>query len=537
MSGASEKAARQVEEAVARSSSPTIKAKGAQMAAQLRARSAALSFEAAQAQQTFNQKERFQKQDIGYKYSALAQQGREHNDEMQIKREEIAAELEKALAAERASGGAAQMKQMYELQKDNETRGIYNVADGEPLLKAQGTAMFNEAAKLDDEANRLEVAAGTAGRQLTPMERTRVDALKEKAGTLRGQARLQYTYRGRDPVQAGKLSDEYAEGQSVASLVDDIKNIYDDSGRRFLSTNDKQAAVQAKATELAMKLKTAWQLGVLSKNDQKLIEQATGGDPTKGWEPGVVLHALGLDLGQDPEAFKARLDTLSQDTEQSTFNKMRVDGFDGDREGLFHHKTAPENSPDRAAVKALNKDQTPGELEKANREGAKGITGAVRTGVQAIFYGTTPNKEADAAIESTSLKFPGLNEDQAKAAGVLFDNYKAGDKRAGQLLVEQAKTDRPDLSLSMMKALRDNAPDLYAQARKGLTNQAVIKQLDYEDQNALAVNQTTTADLAQQLKLADDPSAKRELVRRATSGDKEAQKYILDHIMMFKGKR
>lgn len=536
ISGESERTARQIEEVAARSSSDKVKVQAAQLAAQIRQRAGEKSMEAVQAQLTFDQREKFQKQDMGYKYASLGEQKTEHADEIAVKREEIAKDLEIALAQENARSGDASMKMMFEMQKDNETRGIANVATGEPLLNKAGLDMMKQADAYDAKAAQVEAAKGPMG-VLTSEQQQLANALRQKAQGLRGEARIKYTFRERDPVQAGKVSDQYNAGQQIVSLVDDIKQMYDDKGRSFASTDEKRAAIQAKVTELTMQLKTAWQLGVLSKQDLNTISQATGGDPT-GYDAGVVMHKLGLDLGQDPEAFKGRLDTLADDTEKAVWGKLKADQYDGPSEGLFHRKTAPENSTARKAIRTLEQEKTPLETEQSIRDSGKGVLGKVRTGAQAVFYLTTPNHEADKAQQEGSITHPGLTDNQAKALDTLLSSYQSGNKRDGDLLVQQVINTRPGLAISLMHSLRDEAPDLYAKARQSVSK-PVADQLDYEEQSQIGASLMPTSILVQQvLTNPGDEKGTKELVRRATTGkDKEAQAALKDIVMSKNGKR
>lgn len=532
VSAESERAARQVEETVARSSSLKVQAEGKRLAAQLRQKGAEMGMNAVQAQLQYEQREKFQKQDLGYKYAALSEQGREADNDIEIKREQIAADQIKALAAENARAGAESMKMMYEMQKDNETRGIGNIATGEPLLMKAGVEMLKQADAYDEEAKKLEASGA-----MNQAQQTRAQALHDKASQMRGEARIRYTFRERDPVQAGKVSDLYNSGQRITSLVDDIKMMYDDTGRSYLSTNDKQAAIQSKVTELMMQLKDAWQLGVLSKQDTNLINQATGGDPTRAWNAGNVAHAFGLDVGTDPEAFKKRLDSLADGVEKTVYGKLKADQYDGDSSDLFHRKTAPEASPQRKAISAIEQDKTPLERENIDRERG-GTAKGFLYGPGYALHGTTPEREANKDAQQGSLKYPGLSEKQGEGFDTLLNSYKAGDKRTGDLIVQQATNTRPALSLALMHSLRNNAPDLYAKARSGVAPD-VAKQLDYEEKSQIGPSLVPTTLLVQQvLTNPEDEQGKAELVRRATTGkDKEAQRALKDIIMSKNGKR
>jgi len=540
ISAEAEKAARQVEEVVARSSSDKTKIAGQQLAAQLREHAADKYMESTQYQLGFDQREKFQKQEMGYKYTALKQQGKEHDDEMQVKREEIWADMQKALAAENARSGTEAMKQMFELQKENDARGIHNVLTGGYLLKQAGIDKIKQADALEQQAKdtRASLDAQNPDPRVRDMAETRAKALEDKASQIRGDAYTYDVFRGRDPVQSGKMADQYAEGQNIMTLADDIKGIYDDTGKRWLSTNDKQAAIQAKATELMMHLKTAWQLGVLSKQDTALLNQATGGDPTKV-DTGTVMHALGLDVGIAPEAFKKRLDSLTDGVKASTYNQFRAQGWDvKDPEELFAQKRPQEDSPERQAIVQANKEKTPGEAASEERNKGfvrKSLDQAARYPIWGVLNGggdlRTSDDIANDLESSGSATHPGLSKGQANAFDTLYKSFQRGDKNsayAADELINQgvnlAQSGRKDFAVAWLHNLRDKSPELYAKARSQIQTGDVADQLSYEEKNQAGAAITPLPMLAQQAVI--DPTAYSELAQRASKGDKDAQKTL-----------
>lgn len=459
IAGESDRAAKQVEEMVARTQSETVRANGTALAAQLRERGAVAVQNAAQAQLQHDQRERFQKQDMGYKYASLKQNQNQFDADMQFKREKEYLDFNRALAAERAKGGEASAKAMMEMQKDNETRGIRNILNATPLLTPKGRAMLAEADKLSAEAAGLKVAGA-----VSPQAATRAQMLEDKASALRGEANVKEVLRHRDPTQAGRLTDLYTNTQSMTNLVDEIKGLYDKDGRAYIRTGPGQAALQEKQTALLMAMKNAWQLGVLSKQDTALLNQATGGDATKAWEWGNISHVLGLDMGTDPEAFKARLDSIISTAQEKTVLDLNGIGYGGKKDVLFVRKYDPklEDDPSVKATGEALADATPG--ERAADERSKG---PARKALDRVFYraGTSNEEAAQAAENSGSPRYLGLSTKQGDRFETLVRTYKTGDAkakaRAEQGLTEMVTTNREDLTLATMNNLREHAPDLY----------------------------------------------------------------------------
>lgn len=564
IAGESDRAAKQIEEMVARTQSESVRASGTRIAAELREKAAIAVGNAAQAQLQHEQREKFQKQEMGYKYSALKQNQNQFDADMQFKREKEYLDYNRALAAERAKAGEAGMKAMMEMQKDNETRGIRNATDATALLTPKGRAMIAEADKLAQEAAALKSSTGP----LTQQQAARAQLLEDKASAIRGEANVKEVLRHRDPTQAGRLSDKYTAAQTVTRLTDEIKLLYDRDGRSYVKTTAGQAALQAKQTELTMALKNAWQLGVLSKQDTNLINQGTGGDPTKGWEPGNLAHIIGVPAGTDPEAFKARLDSIAAGAQDNMLLDLNGIGYGGKREDLFQSKSAPTapDDPINKAAATVQAGATTG--EQVADEASKG--GARRAVDRVVYDASTSNAERQKNIDNSgSVKYAGFTEKQGAAFDTILRAYKSGDEkskaRAEQRIIEQATSSRQDLSLSTMHALREHAPELYQKALAQLPEtpspgkertitvpygqvkvqdkapeQSVRQQLAYEDEVRKRDTSMQTArgaasdtviqsepllDLVKHAVVGDDASYS-EIARRAAAGDPDAKKVL-----------
>lgn len=544
VAGEAEKAARHIEEMTARTSSATLKANGLKVAAEIRGRAADLTMVAVQAQMGHDQREKFQKQEMGYKYSSLAENKRQHNDEMQFKREQLWADTTKALAAERAKGGI-EAEKAFQAQKDKvEGRGIKNITTNEYLLTNKGRAMMDEAAKLDEAAKAIE-AKGV----FDANDSARMTMMREKAEILRGQANVMHAVVHRDPTQAGRLGSQYTATQKITDLSANIAALYKEHGRAYFSTGPGQAAIQSMATDLTMALKTAWGLGVLSKQDVQLVEAATGGAKiTDGWDVGNAAHMLGLNLGTDPEAFKKRIETIAASARESVYDEIKAQTtYDGkDREELFRIKKEPGQSEVLDAVKTIEQEKTPGEAadEVRNESTATTVANRVRNNV----FSTGKDERANAAENSGSWKHLGLSEAQGKAVDKLITKHRSGDKTAAEQLAIQAGSKREQVALGTLRAVREADPELYIKLRKN-ASPAVEKSLQTEEEagRAKAKMQPTikgvtdiggniasnlakqevlakvpVVDLAKQAVIGREDSFE-ELSRRAGAGDQEAR--------------
>lgn len=554
VAGEAEKAARHIEEMVSRTNSDTLKANGAATAAEIRARAADLTMTAVQAQMGHDQREKFQKQEMGYKFSALNENKRQHNDEMQFKREQLYADTMKALAAEQAKGGADAAKAYVEQRNKVESRGIKNISTNEVLLTIKGKAMMSEADKLEAQAEAL-VSKGV----LDPNAQARVQMMQDKAAILRDNARVNEAVIGRDPSQAGKLGEKYAAAQTVTDLATDIQNLYDTHDRSYFETTEGQAAIQAKTTELTMALKNAWGLGVLSKQDTNLVERATGGDPTRGWEVGNVMHVLGVGVGTDPNAFKKRLDSIAKGVREGVAYEIKTNSVNYDSkdpEELFVIKKKPGKSEVLDAVKTIEQERTPGEAADAVRNESTATTVANR--VRNNIFSSGKDERLNAAENSGSWKHPGLSEKQGQALDTMLKSYaKGGDaaKQAAEQLALQAQSKRQDVALGTMRALREAAPDLYAKVRRNVSPD-VEKALDIDEAPPVAkmkpivdvganvarnlaktevLSKTPTIDLAKQAVIGRADSFE-ELSRRAGAGDQEARA-ALDGVIKLRDRR
>ncbi|MGN6107229.1 MAG: hypothetical protein ACTHU0_19130 [Kofleriaceae bacterium] len=528
IAGESERAARRIEEIAAKSNSEIVRARGAETAAQLRARGAEALGQAVERQTSADQAEKTRqqqalqhRQSIGVQYAQLNQRKAEFGEEMKYKREKDASDRQAALAAAQAKAGGKGSEYYQKMIGENESRGIGNVLTGERLMQPEGLKLM-DAAK-GHEAN-AQAFAEQAKAEQDPVKRQQLEqsaqAEAQQASELRGRAEIEHTFRGRTPDQAAKLSDMVSGAQSAVSLIDDIKRMRREYGPSWIASNEGQAAMQSKSTELLMQLKNAWQLGVLSGPDVELINKATGGDPTK-LTIGDITSMFGT---KGPES---RLDALSDGIEKQTRNKLRTEGYRGEwKVNRADFKAAKPTAEESAITSALD-DKTP--LERSAGEDR----GLLRRGVDRIFNPLGESMESKAkraAEDSGSITRPGLSDSQAGALDLNLRAYRQGGpkaQKAGELLVQLAASSRPTLRSATLNALRGDAPELYEQA---------IAKLPAEEQEQLRQRDQLGAQWRQQalsveplgrLKeaaIAGDAESRAELVRRMAAGDKAAQR-------------
>jgi hypothetical protein len=479
VAGEIEKASRQMEAIAARSQSEQVKLQAQGAIAQLQARKADALGSAVMAQTGKDERDRSfaQQQKEAALQDKRAQQGlylqqkgmdqsdRHFDEDMKFKREQLDADKQAALLAAQAKGNEAGTKQMFEMQKLNEERGVGNVATGDPLLQPEGVKMLDEAKGMEDKAKQFTDAAA---KETDPAKKQQLeDAAKlhqQKASEIRGEATLKYQFRARSAEQAQKLGDIYGGTQTALSLMDDIKRGYKENGPGWLKTNEGQAAMQSKSTALMMQLKNAWQLGVLSKSDEDLLNRATGGDPNKlTW--GHVASTFGVD------GPGARLDALGDALTKNAQNQMRQNGYRGEiKFNRTDYKAAEKTDLEKASGK-ISQSRTPIESEagKAPNAARKALQDAdtfLQNGLTLTDHEPQYKKEARDAAENGSIKYVGYGKDAERALDQLFAAYNLGGKpseEATKIIMSHANSDNPADRNAMRAVIKEYAPDLAKQ--------------------------------------------------------------------------
>lgn len=533
IAGEIDKATRQIEEITARSASEKTKANAKIMIAQLQQKAADKTMEATRWGLDFDQKAKFHKESIGVQYAGIAESKRHNLASEQLQREQIYADQMKALAADRARGDEAAMKMRMQSMKDVRENGIIG-ADNNYLLKPQGRAKMAEAAKLEAEAQQIEdkykndpMGSSIAG--------NKVNLMRQKAAELRGDAQTFDVVQVRDTAEAKAISKKYAAAQAMMDTVDEIKMLYDQAGRGYISKSRLQQELQAKVGLLSVAAKDAWELGAWDKGSAKLVADIIGQDPTNGWDTGAITSKIGVLVGNDPEGFKNRLDAVTVKLEQDVKQQIQKSGggWDG-KDALFTRKKAGDmNTPTDEMSANLTQAKTGVELQEQAEK-----VGTVGKAARAVGYPFSPNHKEE-ADNAQSPKYQGLSRDQEAPFEGLLGEYKKGNAKAGDELVAKVintAKERPELATALLHNLREYAPNLYTAARAGLPKDSEAdKQMTYEEQNRIGTAGAPARDIATMVintldenGLVKDEDGYKELARRAAKKDPEARQALMD---------
>lgn len=455
ISGETERAARQMEEIGARTNSEVIRAKAKEGAMGLRARAADLKMAAIDKQNDADQKLADRKQrdtenkrSVGAQNYATATSYKMHKEKLEFDKEKNDNDMAKAILAADKAGDKERAKHLQDQAKENNQRGVGD-ANGNYLLQPEGKKLFEQAKKFEDDAAKLEAKNPAAAAQMrAKAAQIRQDVLADEEKGV---------WRMGDPNATSKMAGTIAETSAAVKLMQEIKQLSVGKDKSWFSTDQGQAAIQSKATALAMRLKNAWGLGVLSKQDTALITQGTGGDPTR-MDEAQLAHALTAGLvGNDPENFVTRLDALTSDLKGGILKTARRNKYRGDAKDFFdEEETAAKDGPAAASYRALTGGKTiDQQIDGAGRdayrdaeqgksfnndnglvENTKDTGRAMKGVVQKAFFGGT---EQDRINRSGEFEGSFFSKDQAAAADDLIARAKAKDPEAVKLLNEAMK--------------------------------------------------------------------------------------------------
>lgn len=537
LAGESDKAAKHIEAFGMRMQGDKTRANAKIIADQIRQKAGLYKIDAARWGMDYDQKEKHHKDQMGLQWFSAKESQRSNMVGESLKREDMYLDYQKAIAAAKASGDAAREKLMFEMTKENESRGIGNLGangePGEPLLTQKGIEAMKQAAAYEQRAAQIEqdTAMGLNGVPTQDMQQqaaARAQMYRDKAAEIRGTARTLYQFRARDPVEARDLSGKYSASQSVMDVVDDIRMYYDapDGGRKLLATDAGRAKLQSSFSQLAPLLKNAWQLGAWDRGSAGLVKNVTGDDPSK-WDVETIVGTMTTLAGTDPEAFKARLDVLTNTLSRDIYNQLRAAKWDVKTpEDLFRRRTAQAETLEGKALEGISAGRGPVAAEAAV---TPGTAGKVRDEVYSFggLAGDPAYKtNIAAAQESGSLRYPGIGANQEQGFDNALKMYKAGNQKIGPMLVAQvvgmAKT-RPEDAIGMLHALRDHAGgDVYEKAVAQLPEGPVSEQIAQETKQRVSTADIPTPMLEQQIlttmspdgKISDEAGAQ-ELRRRA----------------------
>ncbi len=533
IAGETDKAVRQIQEMTSRVESSKIKADSAVLISQLQQRASDKSTAATQWGLDYDQKKQAEQGQNNRFYVGLNQAERHHQDDVTDRRTEMWLNQEKALAAAKATGDAAAMKEQREALKDNETRGIFNVNTKEPLLTPKGRTMLDEADKYEANARQLEARAPN---DVSGAAATQAKAWREKAQITRGNAVLQEQVRAGDPVLTGKLRSQYSAVQAMTNNADKIEELFDgpDGGKAFVANSPVQQEIASRYADLLLGTKTADQLGVLSRPDIALVKEQIGIDPTSdAWTVGNIAAAVGVKLGKDPQGFRRALHSVIDNAQQKVYLEMNGTNYGGSQKDLFRSRARVDtDTPEAKALDRLQQEKTP--LENAANVPSGTMAEIGRAGYGGLNPYTPSLDQERAQVEgSGSATHIGLSKNQAADFDTLLSSYNKGTPqglRAGEVLVAQIGTDatkRPELALALLRNLQQYSPhDLYQKARAVVPPDSdVDKQISAEETSRIATSpEVTPIDvLGQQLRVSGykDTTAKTEIARRA--GDKDSR--------------
>lgn len=541
IAGETEKAIRQVEELTARSSSAKTKADAAFAIAQLQQRMNDKTMEAMRWGLDYDQKDRHQKQQIALGWGGIAEQRYATNVNAQLRREEIAKDMEIALANTKSTGDAAAYKAQLEMGKEARQMGVRDM-NGDFLLTPDGKAKMAEAQKYEDQAKALESNPDVMARSIAS---DKIALLRQKAAVLRGDAQTQDVVKAHSDTEAVSVSNMVSSGQSVVQLIDGIKQLSDEAGRGLIKRSDAQVKLKAMFEQLKPGLKEAWLLGAWDKGADYLTKGIIGLDPSSDWDAGVLAMGLSQKMYESPGAFKQGLDSVAEDLERKAKNKLvNLGAKFGKDERVLQRTETPDVSP--TAVK-LTQERTP--VEQENAANAKN-DGLIAGGAHQLAYHlnkglvdasapSSPSDEAARAANSGSLKYIGLSQKQEPLFEERLQAYKRGDKKAGDELigmVAETAAKRPELAVPLLQNIQQFAQPLYSAARAAVPKDSPTDQImTQSESNKVGAAVTPTDMLADNVVRSIDESGKvvdntgfAELATRATDV-KDASGKVIRH--------
>ena len=465
IAGETEKAARVMEEIGARTTVETIKTKALEGAAALRLRAADYKMAAVDKQVDSDHKTRDRqereasnKRQVGLGYLQLKEGARQFDAEQVYKREKMDADLAGEIARANAAGKTDRAKLFADAAKMNNERGVGDPA-GNYLLQPQGKKMMQEADKLEAQAAKVAEKNPQAA-----------EVMRQKASGIRAEVLADENngvWRMGSNDASAKMATTIADGGQAVKLMQEIKQLAAANGKEWLTTTVGRATIQAKVTALTMRLKNAWGLGVLSKQDTALISQGTSGDPTTMDAKQLAFELTDGIIGTDGEGYQGRLDALSADIKGGILKSARRNKFRGDAKDFFDADEKVADTDD-ADYRGIYKDKTTDEaLEGAS---GKGVAGSAKRGAQNLIYG---HDDHDAINSKGEFEGSALTKDAAESADRLIARAKGGDQKAIDLLRNAVDDpNKPAHAGAIGAKVREKLPEVYK------TTQASKQQVD-----------------------------------------------------------
>lgn len=488
-----------------------------------------------------------------------------HNRETEkIQREGMTLDWDKSmLGASGAKGGAAA-----KLREEITTRGVKGV-DNSYLMNPLGRAKQAQADKLEADARQIEASAAggtdSFGRptKADPMKASMVSEQvamrRERAAQLRDEAAGEVVL-ALDTTTARELGKKAAAGQSTLDTIDEIKQAYDSEGLSYFTSSAGRQEIQTKINTLNLQIKEVTGSGAWDKGLAQLYKEITGGDPTDGWNTGVVGAIMNRQAIKDPEGFKKRLDSIAQMIDRGVTQEVaKTSTWDGKGAPLFTRKGPPDpNTPRAKSAAAASQERAPveREVEIENRGAAARLfrgdgsdAGGLDEAAPAVTYSQKVRAQQAAAQPPALKKRAGLGDAQISDFDGALKARNEGDPAADERLVGKVVRNlesRPALALAYARNIRQYAPDLYPALRAAIPEDSAMSQhLDREDLGRTGAANVPTAELAHQVAGSIAPSGKvgnqeglDELARRSAGNpdqgfppDPEARKALADIIM------
>lgn len=495
-----ERAARQIEVIGAQTSSPLKQVQAQQLAAQIRQQGAQLGLQSVQQQTESDQKDRQHRQEIGLGYSRLSEDKRQADQRLTFDYWKTGVEQTAAIARAQHDGGDAAAKALIEMSNKNEERGARSrVNNDEILLTGDGQKAVANGQKLLDQAAEIR-----AKKNPTAEDTARADMLEQKGNEIIGTAKIVHAARFSGTPAKDAFDKTYNAASAITKSADHIANIYDDlkaSGknpRSLASTSPEQAEITSEMNSLVLSLKGAYEMGALDKGLLLFTDKQLGGDVTK-LDTGAFLHGLGLDLGQDPEAFKKRLRVVVNNVQNNTQNQLIGTGWKGSVSDLFADERRVQDTPIGKAEQGLRAEETPLETANQARKESKDIQ-LSGGGAKQNAPGASPlspqarkaEKTAQNIEESGSSTKLGLSNEGAANYNIFMSAVKSGDPKKAPQAVERLKslvsTGKPEVVLPLLQNVEQDAPDLYRTLRKSLPPDSPVE-------SVLATRDKAQADL------------------------------------------
>lgn len=466
-------------------------------------------------------------------------------DQIDLRRQEMLADADKAAQAARAKMGEEQAKIVTADQKNLQETGIVDPISRELVLQPGGR----------EELDRL----ATDEKSAIASNPDRAEEVRQAAAIARDEIRRKYALRGRNVDSAAKVGNVMASTATVTNLMDDI--LRETEGGASLSP-EKLARLHTKVLAAQAANKEVLNLGTLDNGTVTFLNEMFGGSAGK-----VDYKALAEKVGVGSfwagrrEAIKAARD-FAVTNAQNMIAAQTVPSLGGGVPKWTPPDASSAPKPKETdvikAVKRIAGGKTPTEIEAAGKTSPaartvlKGVGKVFAPLESGSFADVTPRDKA-AAAEAGRQTGEFLSREQDR--DLFFLASRAGSAEAKRKLLAAAKNDneRTKLALSIAKvspeeadearralvelASKEPRPEVRSGTYRALVElglegeaKAAYEAATPEDREAIDLNKQLRSQMAttEISALGDraskgDAAAVSELARIATSGDPEAR--------------